>query len=196
MISIESATTPHNFNSSPHLPSPPLTSPHLLIINFNAFFIFIIEINAYFLSLKSTRIKCIDFRDNKIFWSMGVDILPLWVDIGSLKVDIGSLKVDFRTLCERMLGVWEPNWDLLESILALRGELRLLILKIGLWNLIVSLWESIVDVCGSIVGLLESIFGLYDSILSLWGVTFGSPMSRFQVFGNNMGRRMLVVGIW
>jgi len=98
-----------------------------------------------------------------------------------------------------MLGVWEPNWDLSllsESILALRGELRLLSLKIGLLNLIVSLWESIVDVCGSIVGLLESIFGLYDSILSLWGVAFGSPRSRFQVFGNNMGRRMLVVGIW
>ena len=62
-----------------------------------------------------------------------------------------------------MLGVWEPNWDLLESILALRGELRLLSLKIGLLNLIVGHWESIVDVCGSIVGLLESILGLYDS---------------------------------
>ena len=100
MISIESATTPHNFNLSPPLTSPHLTSPP--IVNFNAFFIFIIEINAYFLSLKSMRIKCIDFCDNKIFSSMGVDILPLGVDIG-------SLEVDFRSLCERMLGVWEPN---------------------------------------------------------------------------------------
>ena len=65
----------------------------------------------------------------------------------------------------------------------------LLSLKIGLW-------ESIVGVCGSIVGLLESILGLYDSILSHWGVAFGSPRSRFQVFGNNLGRRMSVVGIW
>ena len=39
------------------------------------------------------RIKCIDFRDNKIFWSMGVDILPLGVDFG-------SLGVDFLTLCD------------------------------------------------------------------------------------------------
>ena len=45
-----------------------------------------------------------------------------------------------------MLGVWEPNWDLLESILAFMGELRLLSLKIGLLNLIVGVWESIVDV--------------------------------------------------
>ena len=70
----------------------------------------------------------------------------------------------------------------------------LLSLKIGLWNLIVGLWESIVGVCGSIVGLLESILGHYDSILSLWGVAFGSPRRRFQVFGNNLGCRMLVVG--
>ena len=70
----------------------------------------------------------------------------------------------------------------------------LLSLKIGLLNLIVGLWESFVGVCGSIVGLLESILGLYDSILSLWAGAFGSPRSRFQVFGNNLGSRMLVVG--
>ena len=45
-----------------------------------------------------------------------------------------------------MLGFWEPNWDLLESILVFMGELRLLSLKIGLLNLIVGVWESIVDV--------------------------------------------------
>ena len=72
---------------------------------------------------------------------MGVDILPL-------RVDFGSLGVDFRTLCERMFGVWEPNWDLLKSILALRGEFRLLSLNICLLKLIVGLWESIFDVCG------------------------------------------------
>ena len=76
---------------------------------------------------------------------MGFDILPL-------EVDFGSLGVDFRTRCERMFGVWETNWDLLESILALRGELKLLSLNIGLLELIVGLWESIFGVCGSIVG--------------------------------------------
>ena len=56
---------------------------------------------------------------------MGVDILPR-------RVNFGSLGVDFRTHCELMLGIWEPIWDLLESILASRGELRLLSLNIGL----------------------------------------------------------------
>ena len=72
---------------------------------------------------------------------MGVDILPLGFDFG-------SLGVDFRTFCERMFGVWEPNWDLLKSILALRGEFRLLSLNIGLLKLIVGLWESIFGVFG------------------------------------------------
>ena len=54
---------------------------------------------------------------------MDVDILPLGVDFVSLQVDIW-------TLSERMLCVWEPNWDHLESILAMRGELRLLSLNI------------------------------------------------------------------
>ena len=76
---------------------------------------------------------------------MCVDILPLGVDFG-------YLRVDFRTLCERILGVWEPNWDLLKSTLALRGEFRLLSLNISLLKLIVGLWESIFGVCGSIVG--------------------------------------------
>ena len=67
---------------------------------------------------------------------MGVDILPL-------EIDFGSLGVDFRTLCERMFGVWETNWDLLESILALRGEFWLLRLNIGLLEMIVRLWELI-----------------------------------------------------
>ena len=70
----------------------------------------------------------------------------------------------------------------------------LLSLKIGLLNLIVGLWDSIVGVCGSSVGLLESILGLNDLILSLWRVAFGYPRSRFQVFRNSLGRRMLVVG--
>ena len=52
-----------------------------------------------------------------------------------------------------ILGIWELFLDLLESILALKGELRLLSLNIGLLKLIVSLWESIFGVCGSIVGL-------------------------------------------
>ena len=72
---------------------------------------------------------------------MGVDILPLGVDFG-------SLGVDFRTLCERMFGVWEPNWDLLKSILALRGEFRLLSLNLGLLKLILGLWDSIFGVFG------------------------------------------------
>ena len=72
---------------------------------------------------------------------MGVDILPL-------EVDFVCLGVDFRTLCERMFGVWEPNWDLLKSILALRGKFRLLSLNIGLLKLIVGLWESMFGVCG------------------------------------------------
>ena len=70
---------------------------------------------------------------------MGVDILPLGVDFGSLGVDV-------RTLCERMFGVWEPNWDLLKSILALRGEFRLLSLNLGLLKLILGLWDSIFGV--------------------------------------------------
>ena len=72
---------------------------------------------------------------------MGVDILPR-------VFDFGCLGVDFLTLCKRIFGVWEPNWDLLKSILALRGEFRLLSLNIGLLKLIVGLWESIFDVCG------------------------------------------------
>ena len=92
---------------------------------------------------------------------MGVDILPL-------EIDFGSLGVDFRTLCERMFGVWETNWDLLESILALRGEFWLVRLNIGLLEMIVRLWELFFGVCGSIVSLLESILGLYESILNLW----------------------------
>ena len=83
---------------------------------------------------------------------MGVDILPL-------EIDFGSLGVDFRTLCERMFGVWETNWDRLESILALRGEFWLLSLNIGLLKLIVGLCESIFGVCGSIVGLLKYSLG-------------------------------------
>ena len=90
------------------------------------------------------------------FWSMGDDILHLEVDFGSLG------------LCERLLGVWEPNWNLLLSILALRGKLRLLSLNICLMELIVGHWESICGVSGSTVGLVESILGLYESILSLW----------------------------
>ena len=54
-----------------------------------------------------------------IFWPMGVDFLPLGVDCE-------SMGVDFETLCKLMLGIWEPNWDQLESILAARGKIRLL----------------------------------------------------------------------
>ena len=106
-----------------------------------------------------------------------------------------TLEVDFRTLCERMLGVWEANWDVLESILAMRGELRLLSLNIGLLNLIVGLWKSIFGVCRSIVGLWESILGLYDSILSLLGSSLGLLGVDFR-FSNNLGLRKAVVGIW
>ena len=77
----------------------------------------------------------------QILWSMGVDILPMGVSFW-------SLRVDFRTFCERMLGVWEPNWGLLKSILALRGKFRLLSLNIGLLKLIVCPWESNFGVCG------------------------------------------------
>ena len=70
-----------------------------------------------------------------------------------------SLGVDFLTLSERMLGIWKPKWDHLDLILALRGELRLLSLNIGLLKLIVGLWESIFGVSGSIVGLLEYSLG-------------------------------------
>ena len=92
---------------------------------------------------------------------MGVDIFPL-------EINYWSLGVEFQTLYKRMFGVWETNWDLLESILALRGEFWLLSLNIGLLEMIVRLWESIFGVCGSIVGLLESILDLYESILNLW----------------------------
>ena len=92
---------------------------------------------------------------------MGDDILPL-------EVDFGSLGVDFWTLWERLLGVWEHNWNLLVSIIALRGKLRTLSLNICLMELIVGHWESIFGVSGSTVGLVESILGLYESILSLW----------------------------
>ena len=78
--------------------------------------------------------------------SPGVDSQPLEVDFLAhvrrflpLEIDFGSLRVDFRTHCERMFGVWETNWDLLESILALRGKFWLLRLNIGLLEMIVRL---------------------------------------------------------
>ena len=50
--------------AGPPPPPPPPPPPTPPITNFNAFFISIVEINVYFLSMKSMRIKCIDFRDN------------------------------------------------------------------------------------------------------------------------------------
>ena len=58
-----------------------------------------------------------------------------------------------------MLGVWDLNWDYLESILGFRGDLRLLRLNIGLLKLIMGLWESIFGVGGSIVVVLEYSLG-------------------------------------
>ena len=62
---------------------------------------------------------------------MGVDILPLGVD--------------FWTLCERMLGVWELNWDLLASILALRASRsQILVSVVRLWPSCNQSWASII----------------------------------------------------
>ena len=48
------------------------------------------------------------------------------MDLLPLVVDFGLLVVDFGTFFELMLGNWKLNSDLLESILALWGDIRLL----------------------------------------------------------------------
>ena len=57
-----------NINFSPLVRAP---AGALKVYRENQCVIFIAEINAYFLSMKSMRIKCIDFRDSNNF-----DFLP------------------------------------------------------------------------------------------------------------------------
>ena len=90
-----------------------------------------------------------------------------------------------KTLFAVDVGFWNPIWDLLESILPLTGERRLLSLNIGRLKFIVGLWESIFVVCGSNVGLYESIFCLRGSSLGILGVDSGfSTQFGTQEFGN------------
>ena len=74
---------------------------------------------------------------------MGVELLPL-------VVYFGSLVVDFGTFFEFMLGNWKLISDLLESILALCSDIRLLSYNRGLLETIMGHLESILASVGQL----------------------------------------------
>ena len=66
------------------------------------------------------------------FGSLGVDSKPLGVDFlvhgcqyfaSGSRFWVSGLGVDFLTLCERMFGVWETNWDILRVNFSLEGQI-------------------------------------------------------------------------